>query len=139
MTAFGRAAEGDAIMASPLAIVQRLFEVPGRPPSAPTALVSGAAACHRHLLLRIAARQPHGGLGEAFDALLATLAEVTTPDRLWPIFNHPLLVDALHAMASEDRALRAWDDATAPPEPGGLAVGLAEHGRAKLNSVAWPF
>ena len=43
-------------MAPHLAIVQRLFEVPGRPPSTTTALVTGAAACHRHLLRCVAAR-----------------------------------------------------------------------------------
>jgi hypothetical protein len=117
-------------------LVQRLFEIPGQWPSAGAALLAGAAACHRRLVLCVTSRVHHGP-GDALDALLATLAEGTNPDRPWPILNHPLLIDALHAMAPEDPELRAWDEATAPPDLRCPAVASAGHGREKLNNVAW--
>src|SRR5262245_33699107 len=125
-------------MAPHRAFVRRLFERPGQRPSATAALLAGAAAWHRRLLLRVAARDHHGS-GEALDALLATLAEGTDPDGPGSILNHPFLVEALHALAPEDPELQAWDEATAPADPRCPAVGSAGHGREKLNNIAWAF
>src|SRR5262249_21026815 len=133
--AFGDATQGDATVTPYRAFVQRLFEVPGQRPLAAAALLAGAAACHRRLLWGIAAREHHDP-GDALDALLATLVEGTSPDGPGPILNHPLLVEALHAMAPEDPELRAWDDSTAP-DPRCPELGSAKQGHAKLNNVAW--
>jgi hypothetical protein len=117
--------------------VRRLFETPGGPPTAAEPLLAGAAACHRRLLC-VAARGCQGP-GDARDALLATLAEGTDPDHPCPILNHPLLIEALHAMAPVDPELRAWDELTSPADPGCPAdgAGPAAHGPEKLNNVAW--
>jgi hypothetical protein len=135
--ALGGATQGDATMAPYRAFVRRLFEVPGQRPSAAATLLAGAAACHCRLLQSVAARVHHDP-GEALDAMLATLADGTNPVGPGPILNHPLLVEALHAMAPEDPELRAWDEATAP-DPRCPALGSARQGHAKLNNVAWAF
>jgi hypothetical protein len=120
------------------AFVRRLFAPPGQGPgSSAGPLLDGAAACHRRLLLGAAARIPDGP-GEVLDALLGTLADAACPRRARALLNHPLLVDALHALAPEDPDLRAWDEATCPPDPDGPAFAPAAHGRARLNNVAWP-
>src|SRR4051794_24553221 len=105
-------------MAARLAWLQRLFEPPGQWQSAPATLFTGAAACHRRLLLGLAAGQ-RDGRDVALGALLEAVALRSSLGRTAPILNHPLLVDALHALASEVGELRAWDDATIPPDPRG--------------------
>lgn len=125
-------------MAALRALTQRLFERPGQRPSDTAALLAGAAACHHRFLNYVAAGEGPGG-GDALNVLLAALAEDTNPDRTWPLLNHPLLVDALHSMATEVPELRAWDEMTVPPDPSGPTVDSAAHGREKLNNVARAF
>jgi hypothetical protein len=117
------------------AFVRRLFEEPGQRASSTATLLAAAAACHRRLLRGAVERNCQGPV-DALDALLAAVAEETDPDGSRSILNHPLLIDALHALSSEDPELRAWDDATAPRGPSGLAAAPTGHGREKLNNVA---
>src|SRR5262249_27313383 len=122
------------------ALVRRLFETPGQRPTESSALRAGAADCHRSLLASVAARASDVP-GDPLAALLASLAEVSTSDRTWPILNHPLLVNALHCLAPEVPELRAWDELTVPAEPDQecLPSDPVVHGCEKLNNVAWPF
>jgi hypothetical protein len=124
-------------MAALRGVVQRLFESPGQRPRETDALLAGAAACHRKLLECVAAREPNGP-DDALDALLAAVTEASKPASTRRILNHPLLIDALHAMACEGPELLAWDEVTVPAEPDVVAPSAPAHGHEKLNNVAWP-
>jgi hypothetical protein len=117
------------------AFALRFFEPPGQPPCAGAPLADAAAACHCRLLHRALGRDPLR-TRDTVRALLASVVEQSSSGEARSILNHPLLIDALHALAAEDLDLRAWDDATAPRGDNALAESSAGHGREKLNNVA---
>jgi hypothetical protein len=128
-------------MAALRAMVQHLFERPGERPNETAALLADAAACHRRLLCCVATRARATSKDEECDALdsaLLAMAEDSSPVQNAPLLNHPLLIDALHSMAAECPAVRAWDEVTVPPDPDRSTAHPAGHGREKLNNIACP-
>jgi hypothetical protein len=117
--------------------VRRYFEQPGQHSTAAASLRAAAAACHSRLLCR-ALEQHSEWCTDPIAALRAVVSGNADLHLRPSILSHPQLVEALHALASEDRDLQSWDNATAPPGPAANRAENGARGREALNNVALP-
>ncbi len=120
---------------SAAAFVERLFRLPGDCRAGTTHLLAQAAAMHGRLLSSAPAGRPNGR-EDPLPALVGYLKGQAAAADKRRLLDDPLLVEALHALASASPTLTQWDDAVAA-RPGGVdSTASLALGRAKLGNLA---